>query len=262
MIPKTHLPKYSKQVPQLNLSSSLSWLKLILRPLILISIPFVLLSSCKSYGHNSFFKPKDSIPTEPVWYPIDIAKKGSKLDVIVEVKKESNYNFYLYFYYDLPKYNRNKKIFSKYDLQTCNFYCRVGPYFLEPVNEKPFNAEESKKSLEFGKLLLGSNKFVNGKIVVTGKIFTPVRLKLFSIDLDGSQKLILDKKSGISNDYYDVEFPILFRSVAAWGYYKELIGYKNLKPGNYKIIIETLKDIPEFKKAKTEFVFEEFPKKQ
>ncbi len=249
---------YNNQVSQLKQNISL---RQFIRNFILITISFILITSCKSYSPGNFFKQKDLIPTIPVWYPIDVSKKGSRVEMVTRIKEEDAYGFYLYFYYDLP-INQNNKRFSEHDSQTCNFLCRAEPYLLvEPFNEQPFTVEELKESRKFGELLIGHHEVVNGKIVVTKKVSIPVRLQLFSVDTDGSQKLILDIESGIENDYYSVKFPKMVRALAGWGYYGQLLEWKSLRSGVYKVIIETLKDVPEFKGVKAEFTFEKIPQK-
>ena len=254
MIPKTHLPNYSKQVPQLNLSSSLSWLKLILRPLILISIPFVLLTSCKSYGHNSFFKPKDSIPTEPVWYPIDVTKKGTKLEGIVRVKIPDTYGFYLCFYTKRPEYQNRERKFGEYGPTKLSFWDGVKSFFPEKI--PPLTKEQSEYNDRLSEMMFGhkhGHAFVNDRLDETKKVFTPVKIQFFSSD---GTKIPLWYFNEKTREVEKVPDQGIEPQLHSWGEsYDKTIGVDSLIPGTYKIIIETLKDAPELKGIRVEFGF-------
>jgi hypothetical protein len=254
MISKTHLPNYSKQVSQLNLSNSLSWSKLILRLVILVSIPFALLTSCKSYGHNSFFKLKDSIPIAPFWYPIDVTKKGTKLEVIVRVKKPDTYGFYLCFYTNRPEYQNRKREFGEYGPAGFSFWDGVMSFF--PTKILPLTQEQSEYNDRLSEMMFGhkhGHAFVNGRLDETKKVFTPVKIQLFSNDGTKRPLWYFNEKTMQGEHVPDEGIEPQLNS---WGEsYDKTIGSTGLMLGVYKIIIETLKDTPELKGFKVEFGF-------
>ncbi len=94
--------------------------------------------------------------------------------------------------------------------------------------------------------MIRSEKYINGKYVKTKKILTPIRMQFFFLNNDGLQTLISDEE-------VSPEFTI--HNGCGYEYCDESIKLPILKPGRYKVVIETLKDVPEFKGIRVEFGF-------
>ncbi len=234
---------------------SMNFIKLqrFLKQLILIMVSCMLLTSCKANNLNGFFKQKDSIPTEPVWYPIDVTKKGTKLEVVVRVEIEDTYGFYLCFYNDMLKYKNHKRKFGQYGPTTFTFWEGVRSFFpSKPL--PPLTAEELKNYYRLSDIVRGDSKYVNGKFVEIKKsVPTPVKIQLFSAKGVKMPVFYFDEKT---REVTQVPDEGIEPELHSWGEsYDKTIGVEHLKPGVYKIIIETLKDAPEFKGIRVEFGF-------
>jgi hypothetical protein len=235
MILKTYFLNYSKQV---------------LRLLTLILIPCLLLISCKSYGHNGLFGKKDSIPTQPVWYPIDATKKGSKLEIMVRVDVEDSYGLWLCFYTNRPEYQNRKRRFGEYGPGVISWREGIMSFF-PSAPYPPLTKEQREYENRLSEMMFGE-KFVDHHFIKANeKIPTPVKIQLFSKEGLKIPIFYFNEKTMQAEQVPDEGIEPQLDGLGES--YDKKIGAAILKPGIYKIIIEILKDNPGLKGIRTEF---------
>ncbi len=222
----------------------------VLKQLILIMVSCMLLTSCKASAYKNTLDQKMVIPTEPVWYPFDVTKKGTKLEVMVRVEIPDTYGFYLCFYTDRPEYKNHKRRFGEYGPIKLSFWDMVTSFF--PEKTLSLTKEQSEYNDRLSEMMLGE-KFVDHHFIKTKKALTPVKIQLFSEEGVKIPIFYFNEKTRESEQVPDEGIEPTLYSLGES--HNKTIGATGLMPGVYKIIIETLKDAPELKGIKVEFGF-------
>jgi len=209
-------------------------------------------NSNKANASNLFKKsPKGTIENPyklPAPYgqsvPIDITKKGNKLETFIKIEEDYSYVFQLEFRFDDPR-------MSKYE-----WVEMVKSFF----PRRP-STQDELKDYNRVRYLVGRAEWENNKRIDYPGIPTPVHLIVTKIEKDGSQKVVFD----IVNE------PIKWGSGTPTAFHKRIVSYNrdkllrlgidnasaidsrkydlgkspHLSLGIYKITLESLKDSPE-----------------
>ena len=226
----------------------------LLRRLTLIMMLCMSLTSCKANAYKSSSDQTKTIPTGPFWRPIDLTKKGSKLEILFRVKKLDSYGFYLCFYVDRPEYQNRERESGEYGPVKFTFWDGIKSFSQgEPL---PLTKEQSEYNDRLGELMFGhkhGHAFINGKLDESKKAYTPVKIQLFSEDGTKIPVFYFNEKTMEAEQVPDEGIePKLY---AGGQSHDKIIAATGLKPAIYKVVIETLKDTPELKGIRTEFGF-------
>lgn len=208
--------------------------------LILLIIP-----NNNSYSMSFFNKEKSPQGTInnpyqlPVSVPIDITRKGNKLEFYVEVKENSGYSFELEYRYNDPRYNKNSKYYEGFfrrnfkEISTFQKYFKE--YSKEELNEILEDYDRVRRLIDYEELIkFGTGESYKSQWIKHQGIPTPIHLTIFKIAKNENQKVILDKIN---------EYPKLI----SWGgtFNKTIDNGMHFDVGIYKISAESLKDSPE-----------------
>lgn len=180
----------------------------------LIFIITVFASVKNIYAMSSSLKEEKPLQL-PARVPIDVTKKGNKVEALIEVKKKGGYAFELEFHYDDPRR-------SKY--AWVNFIKSFFP-------EKKYSDEEYREIMKDNNRvwkLVGCNT----SYCKSPGVPTPIHLIVLKIKDDGSKEMVFD----------EIKNPVL----DSWGYtFNKKISIVRFDSGLYKISAESIKDSPD-----------------
>ncbi len=222
-----------------NLIKNKNMNKITTRLMPLLTLFLIINSSCAMTPKSTFDPQTQTTKYQkpfdiPVSVPIDITKKGSKLELVVNVKEYAGYAFELQFFYDDPRR-------SKYE------WINTLKSFFPNKKHSVAEWDEIDKDMVRVKKLVGGNIPENpvnpgGNWINYPGIPAPIHLTITKIENDGSQRVVFDK----------VRNPIKWGSGSSVAFYKIFAGYLAFEPketlflpGVYKVSIEALKDSPE-----------------
>jgi len=194
----------------------------------------------------SFFSKKDELPTPPISIPIDISKKGNKaeIDLRIQAKAEKkelepeSTAFELKFVHYDPRQDKNSKYYISSFRQNLIMIGALRKYF-EPKYTKEEKNEIWKDNERLTKLLGGGFTVDDGSqygkhFDYPAVPFPNIRLTINDIN-DPNKKVIYNEVLEVKKHW----------QIA--GYFYKYLETINLKPGNYKILLEVNSDAPEFK---------------
>jgi len=185
----------------------------------------------------------DISETPHAFVPFDLTKNGNKVEMLVRVKRYTEYRAQLEFHFDDPR-------FTDYERKNRRVNGGWGRWFYEIiklaiVGEKKHSKDELNELLKDYrrvKKLVGSEKLEDGKWVKHRGFPTPVHLKITQIEPSGSEKILFDQI---------VEHPELNKLAGRankCGYFscEHEITNMIMDPGLYKFEVKSLRDSPEF----------------